>query len=85
MSSSSQYLRARDIADLLGLSIRTIRRWLADGTLPSVRIGGARLVLERHLLMLLKRPNVREYDEAQAEESAHQIKQFSDLVKAQSK
>ena len=38
------YLRADEISQLLGLSTRTIRRWIADGTLPSVKLGGARLV-----------------------------------------
>lgn len=50
----SQYLRARQIAEELGLSVRTIRRWLADGTLPSVRLGGARLVAEVDLLRLVQ-------------------------------
>ena len=38
------YLRADEISQFLGLSTRTIRRWIADGTLPSVKLGGARLV-----------------------------------------
>ncbi len=38
------YLRADEISQLLGLSTRTIRRWIADGTLPSVKLGGARLI-----------------------------------------
>jgi excisionase family DNA binding protein len=44
MNERPAYLRAGAIAKLLGLSVRTIRRWIADGTLPSTRIGGARLV-----------------------------------------
>jgi excisionase family DNA binding protein len=42
-------LRAREIAERLGLSERTIRRLIADRTLPSVKIGGARLVAEADL------------------------------------
>ena len=49
----SDYLRARQIADTLGVTERTVRRWIADGVLPSCRLGGARLVahsdLERRL------------------------------------
>ncbi len=47
------YLRAGEVSAELGVSERTVRRWIADGTLPSVKIGGARLVpraeLERRL------------------------------------
>jgi excisionase family DNA binding protein len=53
MSSGPQYLRAGAIARLLGVSERTVRRWITDKTLPSSRLGGARLVsraaLERFL------------------------------------
>jgi excisionase family DNA binding protein len=44
MRARPEYLRAREVAELLNLSERTVRRWIADGTLPSVKIGGARLV-----------------------------------------
>jgi excisionase family DNA binding protein len=54
MNERRQYLRARDIADLTGQSVRTVRRWIADGTLRSIKIGGARLVAERDLLRLLQ-------------------------------
>lgn len=51
--SARTFLRPRQIAELLGITERTIRRWIADGTLPSVKLGGARLVaratLERRL------------------------------------
>ncbi len=47
------FLRPRQIAALLSVTERTVRRWIADGTLPSVKLGGARLVarvtLERRL------------------------------------
>ncbi|UFI03819.1 helix-turn-helix domain-containing protein [Roseibium aggregatum] len=35
---------AGEIADALGKTERTVRRWIADGSLPSVKIGGSRLV-----------------------------------------
>ncbi len=42
--SAAAFLRPRQIAEVLGVTERTIRRWIADGTLPSVKLGGARLV-----------------------------------------
>jgi excisionase family DNA binding protein len=52
--SERRYLRAREIAERVGLSVRTVRRWIADGTLCSVKIGGARLVAEADLLRTLQ-------------------------------
>jgi excisionase family DNA binding protein len=53
MTGSTEYLRASHIAQLTGVSIRTVRRWIADDTIPSTKLGGARLVaradLERRL------------------------------------
>jgi excisionase family DNA binding protein len=49
VSEPCAYLRAREIAERLGLSERTIRRLIADRTLPSIKIGGARLVAEADL------------------------------------
>ena len=54
MGERQRYYRAAEIAEELGVDIRTIRRWIADGTLPSVKIGGARLVAEADLLRLLQ-------------------------------
>ncbi len=42
--STAAFLRPRQIAEMLGVTERTIRRWIADGTLPSRKLGGARLV-----------------------------------------
>ena len=44
MTGGSEYLRAADIVALTGLSLRTVRRWIADGVFPSIKLGGARLV-----------------------------------------
>jgi excisionase family DNA binding protein len=44
MTDVAQFLRAGDIARLTGASVRTVRRWIADKTLPSVKVGGTRLV-----------------------------------------
>ena len=54
MTDAPEYLRAGEIARLVGVSLRTVRRWIAEEVLPSVKLGGARLVprkgLERVLL-----------------------------------
>ena len=53
MTGGTDYLRASDIVRLTGVSIRTVRRWIADEIIPSTKLGGARLVaradLERRL------------------------------------
>ena len=53
MTGESEYLRARDIARLTGVSHRTARRWISKQVFPSGKLGGARLVrrseLERRL------------------------------------
>jgi excisionase family DNA binding protein len=54
MIDRAQYLRAGDIARLLPISERTVRRWMADGTLPSTKIGGARLVARADLTRVLR-------------------------------
>jgi excisionase family DNA binding protein len=54
MKEHAQYLRAGDIARLIGVSERTVRRWIADGTLRSAKIGGTRLVAKAECLCPLK-------------------------------
>jgi excisionase family DNA binding protein len=49
MTGGTEYLRAADIVRLTGVSIRTVRRWIADRTLPSIKLGGARLVAKASL------------------------------------
>lgn len=36
----TRYLSAKETADRLGISLRTVRRRIADGSLPSVKVGG---------------------------------------------
>ncbi len=50
------FLRPRQIAELLGITERTVRRWIAEGTLPSVKLGGARLVARSTLAQRLGAP-----------------------------
>jgi excisionase family DNA binding protein len=53
MTDGTEYLRAADIVRLTGVSIRTVRRWIADKTIPSTKLGGARLVARADLEGLL--------------------------------
>jgi excisionase family DNA binding protein len=45
MTGGTEYLRAGDIARLMGVAVRTVRRWIAEEILPSVKVRGMRLVL----------------------------------------
>jgi predicted DNA-binding transcriptional regulator AlpA len=53
MKDSTEYLRAGDIVALTGMSIRTVRRWIADETIPSTKLGGTRFVAKVELQRLL--------------------------------
>jgi excisionase family DNA binding protein len=61
MTSGHEFLRASDIAGRTGVSIRTVRRWIADGVLPSTKIGGARLVARADLDQLLSPSDLVEF------------------------
>ena len=54
--SAAAFLRPRQIAELLGVTERSVRRWIADGALPSVKLGGARLVARATLEQRLGTP-----------------------------
>jgi hypothetical protein len=56
MSAESKYLRAREIVALTGMSLRTVRRWLADEVLPSTKVRGARIVATADLTAVLSGP-----------------------------
>jgi excisionase family DNA binding protein len=53
MTDAPEYLRARDIARLTGVSLRPARRWIAKEILASGKVGGARLVARSELERLL--------------------------------
>lgn len=53
MKNGREYLRAGEIARLTGVSIRTVRRWIKNEVLLSIKIGGARLVAAAELEGLL--------------------------------
>jgi len=63
MTNAQEYLRARDIVRLTGVSLRTARRWIANKILVSGKVGGARLVAKGELERLLS-PS-REIDESE--------------------
>ena len=56
MTDDRDYLRAAEIAALTGMSIRTVRRWINDEILPSIKLGGARLVAAADLKAVLSAP-----------------------------
>ena len=62
MTNAQKYLRARDIAQLTGISLRTTRRWIANKTLASGKIGGARLVAKGELERLIS-PSRKVHDD----------------------
>jgi len=67
MTNAQEYLRARDIVRLTGVSLRTARRWIANKKLASGKIGGARLVAKGELERLLA-PS-RKVDEDEIDEA----------------
>ena len=42
-------LTLKEVAARLNVSVRTVNRYISDGTLPSIKIGGLRRVLEADL------------------------------------
>jgi excisionase family DNA binding protein len=71
MTDQGEYLRARDLARITGMSIRTARRWIAERILGSGKIGGARLVHRSELERLLSPPiRLDESDPGGADEIA---------------
>jgi hypothetical protein len=41
VTNGTEYLHAADIVRLTGVSIRTVRRWIDDEIIPSVKLGAA--------------------------------------------
>jgi hypothetical protein len=66
MTDAAEYMRAAGIAKVFGLTERTVRRRFADGTIPSVKIGGARLASKAVLARLMGRGDpIPEVDETE--------------------
>jgi len=68
MTTGREYLRAADIAQLTGVSLRTARRWIAKEILALTKVGGARLVAKRELERLLSPGRDMEKDEIDDDE-----------------
>jgi excisionase family DNA binding protein len=69
MTGGTEYLSAAEIAELTGMSLRTVRRWINKEVLPSTKLGGARLVARADLECLLFSPPTQA---AESEESAEE-------------
>ena len=70
MTADRQYLRADEIARLTGVSLRTVRRWIADEKLPSVKLAGVRLVAKKAVQQMLA-PALRDWSEDEPECGDH--------------
>ena len=66
MTDTPEFLRAGNIARLTGTSVRTVRRWIAEEILPSVKVRGARLVPRKDLERVLSPPG-QDWDDIEEE------------------
>jgi excisionase family DNA binding protein len=71
MTDTPEFLRAGEIARLSGASVRTVRRWIADEILPSVKVRGMRLVPRKDLERVLC-PMSQTWSDAEKEMQAEQ-------------
>ena len=53
---STEYLAVDDVAAELGVGPRTVRRWIADGTLPAFRVGPTLIRVRRDDVEAMIRP-----------------------------
>jgi excisionase family DNA binding protein len=44
MEMRRDWLTTKEVADILGVSTGRVRQWLADGDLPSEKVGGVHLI-----------------------------------------
>jgi excisionase family DNA binding protein len=70
MIDAPDFLRAGEIARLAGVSVRTVRRWLAEETLPSVKLRGVRLVPRKELERVLSPSSTPDWDDLGQENEA---------------
>ena len=70
MTAAREYLRADEIARLSGVSVRTVRRWIADEKLPSVKVGGVRLAAKKAVQQMLA-PALRDWSDDEPESGEH--------------
>lgn len=55
LSSTPSHLSIEDVAQSTNLSTRTVRRRIADGTIPAVRVG-RRILIPADALLTIGRP-----------------------------
>jgi predicted DNA-binding transcriptional regulator AlpA len=75
MTGGKEYLRAPEIVALTGMSLRTVRRWLADEILPSTKVRGARIVAMADLTAMLAAP------QDTIQEPSHEQKEYDEESK----
>jgi excisionase family DNA binding protein len=68
MTEQPAFTTARALARRYGKSERTIRRWIASGALPSIKIGGSRLIPEDQLDARGTEASVRENTQSDEED-----------------
>ena len=52
--TGGEHLKSSEVIALAAISRRTLERWVADGTLPAVKVGGTRRYLRSHVEALLR-------------------------------
>ena len=60
MSNMRDWLTPEQAADLLGLSLRTVKGHLASGHIPSVKVGNARYITPACLAELERRQGIEQ-------------------------
>jgi excisionase family DNA binding protein len=73
MTTRPCFLRVASVAQQLNVSVRTVRRWIADGTVPSVKIGGARMVPIEALAQLTGGSNDGLFDDDDDDQKQHAL------------
>ena len=59
MSEKTRFLSVNQVSEALGTHRVTISRWIEDGTIPSVKLGGRRLIPSTFLETLEQSAAVR--------------------------
>jgi len=54
-TSSSRYISAQEVARRLDCSVRTVRRWIADGLLPAATVGGLCRIAESDVEAMIQK------------------------------
>lgn len=54
--TSAEWLSVNEVAEITGAAPRTVRRWIADGRLPSVKVAGRTIRIHRADLAATMQP-----------------------------